>query len=91
MAGTPRKIIKLEKDIAEEEVMLAARDIPGGKAPGPDLFPADIYERCPAAQGALAAFFTEMLERGFAPRELRKFYVAPSDKAGKDPQRCENK
>ena len=54
LVGMPTGKMRLEKEIAEEEGMLATRDMPGDKAPGPDLFPVDIYKMCPVLRGALA-------------------------------------
>ena len=40
---------------------------------------------------ALAKLFPKMIEWGCAPALIRRFFVAPVDKAGEDPRKCANK
>ena len=71
--------------------MLAVKNVPVNRVPGPDLFPAEIHESCPVLRGALAELFTRVLECNFAPTNLGRFYFAPLDTSGKDPWRCEKR
>ena len=84
-------VLQLDPPITTEEVGLAAKDLPGKKAVGPDEIPAEIYKHCPEIHGMLAELFTGMLERNQIPSLLRRFYVVPLDKPGKDPNSCDGK
>ena len=70
---------------------LATRDLPSNKAPGPDQYPGEIYKHCTAPGGTLASLFTKMVEWDCVPTPVRRFFIVPLDKAGKDPRKCANK
>ena len=88
---TPKGRMKVTPAINAREIKLAVRDIPRHRAAGPDLLPAEMYIECPAMHRGLAALFNEMLECDYIPRKLRRFYIVPLDKAGKDPTACASK
>ena len=81
----------LDPPITQEEVGMAARDLPGGKATRPDELPAERYKHCATLHGVIATLFNGMLETDQVPDMLGRFYVAPRDKPGKGPTRCEGK
>ena len=83
--------MQLAPPISRGEVRLAAKDLPGKRAVGPELFSAGINKKCECLQSFLATLFASMLERRRIPAELRRFFAVSLDKAGKDPTRCENK
>ena len=39
----------------------------------------------------MARLFTKMVEWDCIPTPVRRFYIVPLDKAGKDPSKCANK
>ena len=58
---------------------------------GPDEFPAEFYKHCPALREILEGMHNGMLAYNHIPELLRRFYVAPLDKPGKDPTECSNR
>ena len=71
IANSTRKgHMELETAITKEEVALAAKDLPGKKATGPDRMPAEFYKHCPALHMVIAGMFNKMLEEAQIPEEL---------------------
>ena len=58
------------------------------KSPGPDGFPAELFQRLPALQDALVVLFNIILRTGDVPVTLRRVYLIPVLKPSKDPQLC---
>ena len=68
----------------------AARDLPKGKAAGPDVFPSEICYYFTAAHFLLARPNTDMIEEAFISRVLKHVCVALLDKPAKDPRIRDN-
>ena len=81
--GMAKGVLQLDPPITPGEVGLAARDLPGKKAVGPDEFPAEFYKQCPETHEILAGLFNGMLEKNQIPSLLRRFYIVPLDKPGR--------
>ena len=87
---TPGGRLRLEPAISAREIQLAVKDIPRNRAAGPDLFPAEMYIFCPSMHKAVGALFTSMVENDRIPGKLRRLFIVPLDKPGKDPTQCSN-
>ena len=74
---------KLEPPITAAEVLLAARDMPAKKAPGPDAIPAEMYKNVLGLGNLLAGMFTHMIEGNQIPREMFSHHIIPFDKTGR--------
>ena len=71
--------------IATDGIRLAVRDIPGKRAAGPGQTPAEFDERCTVLYAAIEGLFAQMIENGVIEKKIRRFFVAPSDKADREP------
>ena len=87
----PRGWIQLSPLITETEVGLAAKDLQLKKAPGPDLAPNEINKNFPSMCEPLAKLFNSMIQRAFAPGDIRQFFIIPLDTPGQGPTECSRK
>ena len=58
------------------------------KAPGPDGYPAEIYQGLPDIIQPLCDLFNLILTSGSIPLPLLKLNIAPLDKPNKNPEEC---
>ena len=73
------------------EVAKAVRSLAAGKAAGPDGLPAEIFCNLSATWELVGAVFNGVMGRGVFPSGLRRLYIIPLDKPGRNPERCESK
>ncbi|XP_069604436.1 G-patch domain and KOW motifs-containing protein isoform X1 [Ranitomeya imitator] len=77
----------LEEPIGEEELGAALVGVAGGKAPGADGIPAEVYKVLKETLLAkLSEVYNSSLERGELPLSMREAIVVVIPKADKDPQ-----
>ena len=88
---TPPGKMELAPAVQTREIRLAVRDIPRNRAAGPDLFPAEVYIKCPSMHKGIAALYAAIVKNNHIPQKLRRFFIAPLDKPGENPGCCANK
>ncbi|KAL9664765.1 hypothetical protein QQ045_020172 [Rhodiola kirilowii] len=67
----------LERDISEEEILLALKDCDGNKAPGPDIFNINFYKKFWLMVGdEVVGFIKEFCVNGRLSRGINKTYLA---------------
>ena len=72
-------------------MLKSVSNLSGGKAPGPDGLPGEIFKRLPSLIPPLQVMLNAIYYRGKIPKLLRRLHVALIRKPGKDPQKAENR
>ncbi|CAJ0941249.1 unnamed protein product [Ranitomeya imitator] len=81
----------MDRPLGEEELKAALANMAGGKAPGTDGIPVEVYKILNAElMSKLERVFSESLERGVLPPSMREAIVVVIPKADKDPQQPES-
>ena len=75
--------------VSKVEVRRAIHDLATEKAAGPDGFPTEIYKNSRALEWALTKLANLIQATGKFPKRLRRIYLAPLVKPGKDPREVE--
>ena len=73
------------------EVAKAIRSLATGKATGPDGFPAELFKGLPALWTLIGHLFNCIVGHGSFPIPLRRLFIIPLDKPGRDPESCGSK
>ena len=73
------------------EIRKAIARLPTRKSSGPDSFPGLLYEKLPVVIPYLTQLLSLIFRAGLFPRTLRRIYLVPLLKAGKDPQSPESR
>ena len=73
------------------EVSRAIGGLAGGKAPGPDMLPVEIFRHSPCLLRPLTDLFNCIVGRGRFPARLARLYIVPLDKPNKEAHLCKSK
>ena len=84
------RIFNEHEDVREMEVLKAIGLLSLNKAPGPDGHTTEVYGGLPALVPELTKLLNLMYRTGTIPKTLRRVYVVPIPKAGKDPHNAES-
>ena len=85
------RLLGVHETVMAVEVAKAIRGMTSGKAPGPDGFPTEIYKNLPALIPVLARLTNLIYATGVFPKLLRRVFLVPLVKPGKDPHKVESR
>ena len=71
--------------ITLREISKAMNNMARGKAPGPDGYLVELYRNATVLHRALETVRNAVMRTGRLPRSLRRLYIVPLIKRGKDP------
>ena len=77
--------------VREVEVLKAIYGQSSKKSPGPDLFPAELYKKLSVLKEYTTAFIDLIIRKGVIPKTLKRIYLVPITKPGKDPRSVDSR
>ena len=80
-----RELVGAHKEVTVVEVRRAVRTLAPGKTPGPDGLPGGAYKNLPILIPHLTRLMNLIYRTGAAPKPLRRVYLVPIPKPGRDP------